>query len=330
METLQEIISGWEEIASPTQELDRILSPCTRSEFVNTYLGKTFLHVPGFSGKLTHLFPWSALNDILRHHRLPSPQLRLVKEGRIIPAEQIFKGRESGLSAPELTRQLREGATLVIDKTDEMYEPVTRLAEEVERILQARITVNLYACWRAAHAFDMHWDDHDVIILQISGQKRWQIFGETEKFPIGRTEANCRRPSNPEPVWEATLKEGDVLYLPRGWWHVAHPCNEPTLHLTVGIYNPTALDMFRWLNGKFLQHECMRMDIPRFADPGAQTKYKSAVREAILAVCDTPGLMDEYLQYFNETVKPRARFGFPWSATDQIVPPNPDCSINLI
>ena len=41
------------------------------------------------------------------------------------------------------------------------------------------------------------------------------------------------------PLWEGMLEDGDLLYIPRGWWHVATPLDEPTLHLTVGVNNLT-------------------------------------------------------------------------------------------
>ena len=42
------------------------------------------------------------------------------------------------------------------------------------------------------------------------------------------------------------LEAGDLLYIPRGWWHVAMPLDEPTLHLTVGVNNLTGADFLRW------------------------------------------------------------------------------------
>jgi hypothetical protein len=37
---------------------------------------------------------------------------------------------------------------------------------------------------------------------------------------------------------DQTLQPGDLLYIPRGCYHVAMPMNEPALHLTLAVKNP--------------------------------------------------------------------------------------------
>jgi ribosomal protein L16 Arg81 hydroxylase len=144
------------------------------------------------------------------------------------------------LKSAELTRELREGATLVLDNVDELYRPIRRVAESLERIFRVRIQVNSYSGWRSSHGFDVHWDDHDVFVLQVAGSKHWKIYGATRRYPLARdVELADNAPT--EILWEQTLRNGDLLYIPRGWWHVATPLDEPTLHLTVGVGNPTGL-----------------------------------------------------------------------------------------
>lgn len=324
---VRELRESWTPEITPTPELDHILHPQARGSFLREYLGQRYLHVPGYTGKFTHLFSWPVLNDILRYHRLSHPQLRMVKEGKLIPSDQILS-RTGTLSVPDLTRQLREGATLIVDRIDELWEPVATLAMELERLLRAQITVNLYAGWKAAPGFDMHWDDHDVLVLQVAGQKHWRIYGETERFPVARTPLNCLKPRN-EPLWEGILTEGDALYLPRGWWHVANSCAGPTVHLTVGIHNPTALDLLRWLADRLSRHECLRMDIPRFASKQAQDLYLRSVQEAITSECRQESLVSEFLRHLDETAPARAAAGLPWSAAPQVLPDDQGLNIQV-
>jgi len=54
-------------------------------------------------------------------------------------------------------------------------------------------------------AVNPHWDDHDVFILQVSGEKRWRVYGVTRPYPLYRdVDANTECPK--EIVWEGILQ----------------------------------------------------------------------------------------------------------------------------
>ena len=62
----------------------------------------------------------------------------------------------------------------------------------------------------------------------------------------------------------ACSKTADLLYIPRGWWHVATPLDEPTLHLTVGVNNPNGADFLAWYVDRLKTSEDVRRDLPQF------------------------------------------------------------------
>jgi hypothetical protein len=45
-----------------------------------------------------------------------------------------------------------------------------------------------------------------------------------------------------EDAYKITLEEGDLLYVPRGWFHMATADEEGSTHITFGIATPTLLD----------------------------------------------------------------------------------------
>lgn len=45
---------------------------------------------------------------------------------------------------------------------------------------------NLYASWSVTEGFGVHWDDHDTVVIQLDGAKRWWIYGTTRPFPLYR------------------------------------------------------------------------------------------------------------------------------------------------
>lgn len=318
------------------KDLADILAPCRSEDFLHSTFGKASVVIPGEPGKFSGLLPWDSLNQILRQHRLDSPRLRLFHHGKQVPVSTYLRhapskragqGPVPRLQARELTDKLREGATLILDAADELHEPLTQLAENLERILGEHIQVNAYAGWQSSPGFDLHWDDHDVLILQLYGKKQWEVRGSTRPFPLGRDAVrNTVRPETA--VWEGILTDGDLLYIPRGWWHGALPLNEPTLHLTIGIHNRTGIDLLGWLQDELRSSELFRQDLPRFASPKQRSKQVARLRAELISRFDDR-LIEEYFESRDARVQPRANLGLPFTPTSDLLPLSDDFCVRL-
>src|SRR5581483_4037522 len=61
-----------------------------------------------------------------------------------------------------------------------------------------------------------HYDTHDVIICQVHGSKRWQLFGAPLELPLAGQPHDKAGPEPTEPLQEFDLRDGDVprLYDP--------------------------------------------------------------------------------------------------------------------
>ena len=310
--------------------LERILEPCRAEEFLASFWGKTYKHIRGWPGKFARLLPWHELNEILRRHRLDFPRLRLMRDGQRVPVNTFIRratNARTGSSIPrllpaELTRHLREGATLVLDAVDELSRPIEELAEALELVLHEHIQVNMYAGWQTSRGFDLHWDDHDVFILQVTGRKLWRIYGETRKHPVTGDVMEKPDQGGDAPLWEAMLEDGDLLYIPRGWWHVAMPLAEPTLHLTVGVHNRTGLDLLRFVAESLRERSALfRQDLPRFASTEERRAHMSRLLDEFLKTWGEASV-DAFLQEYDEQAIARAHLSLPWSATAGILPGN--------
>src|SRR3989440_9061416 len=320
----------------PLRTLAEMLEPHAPEEFLAASWGVGLLQVGGRAGKFARLMPWSRLNEILRRQRLDYPRLRLVQDGRPIPVSSYLRhttgtrGRTNipRLKPTEFTRELREGATLVLDAVHELSDEVGELAEGLELFFGARVQANLYAGWHTSRGFDVHWDDHDVFILQAAGRKRWSVYGQTRPYPLFEDVERAERPTH-EPLWEGTLKDGDLLYIPRGWWHVALPLAEPTLHLTVGVHNRTGLDLLRWLTERMRASETFRQDLPRFASEASRTAHVARMREDLLAEF-TDELLERFYEETDAHADARAQPALPWGATPQIIPQSKQALVRLV
>ena len=321
-----------------SDDFAKLLEPCLSEEFLVSKWGKSYLHARGWPGKFARLLPWGELNEILMRHRLDYPRLRLMQDGKSLPTSAYLRHTSSGssrkVSVPrlrhiELTNHLRDGATLVLDAVDELCPPVRELAEALELVFHERVQVNCYAGWRTQRGFDLHWDDHDVFILQVTGRKRWSVYGMTTPHPLTRDDKTIVKPASDNPMWTETLEDGDLLYIPRGWWHVALPLNEPTLHLTVGIHNRTGTDLLQWLAGKLRAREIFRKDLPRFTSEEERAQHLARLREELLAEWDAANLLQNYYDEQDAMAEPRPSLTLPLSATANMLPDGEEALVSL-
>jgi|ERR1044071_2965593 hypothetical protein len=315
--------------------LEKLLEPYPQEEFITSSWGKTYQHVPGRKGKFSHLLPWDKLNKILQQHRLDFPRLRLTQNGKSLPANSYLRYAAAGrrklpiprLQSDKLTQQLREGATLVLDAVDELSDSLRELAEGLELFFHEHIQINAYAGWRTSQGFDLHWDDHDVFILQVTGRKHWKVYGMTRAYPLAQDNEQAQKPAH-EPLWEQTLEEGDLLYIPRGWWHVARPLDEPTLHLTVGVHNRTGIDLLRWVGDRMRASEIFRADLPRFSSSTERARHLEQLRKEFFAEWDED-VLSRYFAELDGAAEARPRLGLPWVATPSGLPSSPQAMVYL-
>ena len=313
--------------------LEHLLSPLTVDEFLTNSWGRTFKHVPGAPDKFCHLLPWQTLNEALEQHRLDFPRIRLTRDGERLQPRSYISHSNSGrkrvavprLCYDKLTQELNSGATLVLDAVDELFESLRALAEALELFFHERIQINAYASWKTSRGFDLHWDDHDVFILQVTGRKHWKVHGMTLAYPL-TGDPKEPKPTEP-PLWDHILETGDLLYIPRGFWHVAYPLNEPTLHLTVGIHNRAGLDLLRWLVNRLRSREIFRQDLPRFASRETIQAHLTQMREELLSEWDDD-ILNRYFADLDASASSRPRLSLPCAPVDSL--PVEDMLVRLL
>jgi hypothetical protein len=91
----------------------------------------------------------------------------------------------------------------------------------------------------------VHHDTHDVLVLQVAGEKRWLLYDPLLELPLKHQRYSSALGEHGEPADDLVLGAGDTLYLPRGWLHQAETSASDSLHLTIGITAYTWFDAAR-------------------------------------------------------------------------------------
>ncbi|MFE2410001.1 cupin domain-containing protein [Kitasatospora sp. NPDC059408] len=303
-------------------------------DFLARTLGRSFKVARGEAASLAGLMSWDDLNAILTHHRFEPPRLRLAANGEQVPAHTYSRPITTRrntvwhqLQPSELHQRLAEGATLVLDAVDDLHPGIGALAGQLERWLRTGAQVNLYASWTGTEGFGVHWDDHDVVVVQLDGAKRWRIYGPTRAVPMHR-DVETPEPPPEEPVADLVLTAGDVLYLPRGWWHaVAASEGQHSLHVTCGLQSTTGADLITWLSEMLRAHEAVRADIPRFGAAEEQRAFLDTIGKLIAAELENDRLLARFSSASDATERARLAPSLPYITA---APPDGDLQVRLV
>jgi len=295
---------------SATTAFERLLLPLCREEFLARFWGKFFLHLAGPKGKFQSLLSWEDLNSILEQHHLTPPRLKLLKGGEEIDASRYLSvnDQRSRLKPAAFINQLAEGATLILNCVDELAPVLADLADSCQEVLRSRTNVNLYAGWRTQKCLDLHWDVQDTMILQASGRKHWTVYQPTRLHPL-KEEVEPDKPTG-NPCWDGILEDGDLLYIPRGWWHVARPLDEPSLHLTVTITPADGMDFLRWAIKQLKCYPEIRMNVPHLASESEQEAYIEKLRDRVAGLL-SDDVLERFVAEWEMTVPLRPRLRLP-------------------
>jgi ribosomal protein L16 Arg81 hydroxylase len=244
-------------------DLASLLGPVTEEIFFAHFLEKERLHVEaGQPDRAKALLPWTTINRLVDADMLPPDRIRVMRASIDI-APKMYRHQDGAqrLRAGALQALLTQGASLVINEIDKLVPQIGRLADTLERHLGHHIAVRAFVSFGQGGALKAHWDDSDVLVVQVHGRKLWRSYGSPTPLPIsGLTEV---QPVTKGVVWQGVLEPGDMLYLPRGEVHEAALEGSSSVHLTIGIAARRGVDFMRWLSKRAATELAFREDITR-------------------------------------------------------------------
>ncbi|MEY9948394.1 cupin domain-containing protein [Kitasatospora sp. GAS1066B] len=302
-------------------------------QFLTQAFHRSYAVFPADGTNGTPILSWDDLNTILSTHRMDPPRLRLSQDGVTVPLDRYSAPTTNRrgvtwnrIHPAELHARLAEGASLVVDAIDAIHPPIGAAAEALERFFGTPVQTNAYASWTETEGFGRHWDDHDVVVVQQHGAKRWRLWEPTRTAPTYRDVESPEEPDG-DPVADIVLNPGDVLYLPRGWWHtVTADQGTESLHLTFGLVTHTGAGLISWLADQMHTDTIMRLDIPRHADLAAKSAYLDALRAAMTSALSDPALIDRWADSVDTTHHGRPAPSLPYV---EAILPKPEITVRL-
>jgi bifunctional lysine-specific demethylase and histidyl-hydroxylase MINA len=281
--------------------LEQFLAPLTIDEFLDQVLSGGFRKIDGSdaSARLGLLGPdprelllqAPQLADKLTFHSAnalgPPPSLAGIADaGEFRRRIEQFHALNYSVRFPELRP---------------LSAPLERLARALEVLLHQPVTGSAF--WsRGGMRAPVHFDDHDLLVVQLFGEKRWYLSNKPSELPNtwkgipgGTLELGAHT--------TVDLRPADLLYLPRGTLHSVDSDAE-SMHLSIGFTPLTVRDAMiaaidqlsdldptlRTTLGGRIAYQLMGRGFERLVPPVADGL------ERLRQACRTPGFLAGALQ----------------------------------
>ncbi|WP_282693503.1 cupin domain-containing protein [Streptomyces sp. CC208A] len=220
------------------------------------------------------------LLDLIKRRHLANPQLRCYAGGEEVHPSTFLSmnvnRRKQAVSQADMAalgRILNGGGTVVLDHVD-FFDPTLEVVCRALGWWSGELTsANAYLAVGDTDGFHLHWDDHEVIAVQLSGEKSWEVRRPSRAAPMYR-DAERNHTSSEEVLWKGTMRAGDIMHIPRGFWHTATRLGSGSgghsLHVTFGFTKRTGVTWVNYLSDKARSDEAFRHDLEGAGGTGPQ------------------------------------------------------------
>ena len=271
--------------------LTRLVGADHAPEFFEQYYERRpLLYTADQPGRFDDLITIARLDSRIAEIDLAEGMLMLVNARDPIQPEDYVNG--TMIDRVAVARLYRAGATVVFNQLQNSDRKMADFCRRMERLFGCHVQTNLYLTPSNEQGFKTHYDNHDVFILQIAGEKKWKVYGDPAATPYRgeRFDSDTDKPGAEELIF--TLKAGDVVYIPRGYFHdaVNEHESDPSLHITVGLIVRTWADLvLEAVSEQCLENPAFRRALPPgFAEPGYDSApLKAEFRELMRQLADS-------------------------------------------
>jgi hypothetical protein len=232
-----------------------------------------------------------SLDDVDRFIASSSPRVptfRLVRDGKPLDPSRYTRtarigGQQvTGMGDPgRIFDEFRAGATVVFQGLHRSHPPLTRFCRALELELSHAVQANAYVTPAGSRGLGVHYDTHDVFVLQLAGSKAWTIHEPVLADPLPSQPWKGTADDAGEPILSVELHAGDSLYVPRGFLHSARAQEELSAHLTIGVVTTTWYDLVRELVAGIADEPEFRRALPAGYATADPTALAAGVEETV-------------------------------------------------
>ncbi|MFD8596727.1 cupin domain-containing protein [Kitasatospora sp. NPDC059646] len=234
--------------------LARSVQPLSVEDFLANYWQRApLLTVRNGSAEFADIVDMDEFDAIIAGTGLRHPYFRIFDDGAPLPvgmtttSRQLGPDLDSGLADLDAVYQHHaNGATIVLQAMERWWPKFQQFCRDFELAFGFPTQAHAYLTPPHARGAPVHYDTHDVFVLQVQGSKRWRVWEPVKRLPMRMSEdvyepsAVQAQTEEKQPLIDVELRAGDSLYLPRGYIHEVTTDRHRSLHVTVSVM------VYRW------------------------------------------------------------------------------------
>lgn len=231
--------------------------------FADYYEQQALVRAHQDSARFADLLSLKRIDELLASSELPPRSLDMARKQPPLK-RSFFTFSDGSIDRGAVLHHYQRGATIILPQMHLSHGPLADFCRALETVFSTRVQTNIYLTPANNQGFSTHYDDHDVFVMQVSGEKRWRLYERPVENPYRGEKFRAAEHKPGHPKDEFILRAGDCVYIPRGLMHDAESHgSEPSLHITVGLLGQSWADlMLEALSEMALRHPAFRRLLP--------------------------------------------------------------------
>jgi hypothetical protein len=254
-----------------------LVAPLTDAEFLTHLRDRTVAFIPSSeTNRFGILLDWDELNHLIESAYYPIERLSVLRDSfSVVTSFYLKDGR---VDPGALSSLMDQGANLIFDRLDEYIPRLSRLCHQIAEQTGEQVTAE--AIVTSGHnPLPQHYNSEDVCVLQLAGSKRWQLFGPPVVNPV---KGMLDPAPQSAPLFDETVRAGDFLFLPAGYWHRCENGSGRSLQVGIVFEPPYGRDVITSLASQLAADETFKQPLTRYADASALAEREAALKARLI------------------------------------------------
>jgi ribosomal protein L16 Arg81 hydroxylase len=213
-----------------------LIAPITPDEFKERYWQKA----PVLRRRQKHtntydsLFKIEQIDEVMRSAAPNATDFDYFAAGALVPQAE-FTGAGNFLKWNALLGHYAAGGTIHVSNLQKYVATLGTFCKSLQEYFFADAEADLWTTRDNTFKPYLHFDRHDIFVLQIHGTKRWRVF-QPLALAEGRPSSALNWDEVGEPLYDVELHPGDLLYLPEFTPHAVTTLVPHSVHVGLGVH----------------------------------------------------------------------------------------------